>query len=1059
MNDAEPTEHYRFRVELVSRMIRDMVGPPDRNEIEVINDRPITKYAAGVLFPQNGHSVEEDASADQDVEDSHLRVDGAPDPAVTMANVRYPSSMGLTFAVDITVAGSIVVEVEAARYVAESTADRSAKRAVDGVEERWRREPLSLPPEPVVVTVAGSSRRRLVDGLELFVRARPADDQGITAVTVALINMNKTTGGPRDSAAFFQPRITVTTSEGTAPFVERTAPGTPDGDDELNSYHLLYRHAPTFATGHGCAVEWDHRPNAINDVVTTGRATRISTTFVPTYDLRLTDSNPDIDTTRLGMLHLAEAPDTEVMSALRALTTGYRKWIDDRRAQAEALTDPALRSIALGHFQQCDRACDRMESGVDLLADRAVMSAFRLANDAMAMQRARTDWLKSENRTGKPDKKMAVWRPFQIAFVLLSLRGIADKNSDDRNLADVLWFPTGGGKTEAYLGLIAFTVFLRRLRNPRDAGVTVLMRYTLRLLTAQQFERAALLICCMESLRKAQPSLLGPEISIGMWVGQDSTPNMLDSPNSKRLGAKQALAKLAKGDRVEKGNPVQLGSCPWCGRALDHRNHRIVGNRMVIACGSRGCEFGEGLPVHVVDQTIYDARPTMIIATADKFASIPWKPEVAQLFNRGTNESPPELIIQDELHLISGPLGTLAGLYETVVDLAADRPKIVASTATIRRAIRQGGALFDRSVQQFPPPGLDARDSYFSVETPPSRMATRRYVGLLAPATSQTTLLVRTYAALLHHAKAIDASEEVRDPYWTLLGYFNSLRLLAGAKLQLHDDVDKRLGLLAKSLQQPEREIIRPIELTSREPSSDIPLRLKEMTVSLPGDAIDIILATNMISVGMDVDRLGLMVVMGQPQSTSEYIQATSRVGRRHPGLVVTMFNSARSRDRSHYENFASYHSALYRQVEATSVTPFSARARDRGLHAVVVGLARLLIPEARPREAAASIAAFEATVRKICEQVLERVERVAGPTEREATENQIDKVITQWLKRAEDNSSLVYDDFNEPGNGLLVDAGRYDESDDELADTMPTLWSMRDVDVESKLYLDRGNR
>ncbi|WP_031168356.1 helicase-related protein [Streptosporangium roseum] len=1048
------SEHYEFRRELVRQIELDLVGPTERDNDETINDRPITKYAAGILFPQSEDSIEEESSIEEGVEGRRADLDTSPDPAVTMANVRYPSSMGMTFAVDTTVTDVIIVTIEAARYVSESTGERVRKRSTDDIDERWRRQAIPIEPRQLPISEPGQHWIDVSENLELFARVRSKDGRGVVAVTVALINTLKIPfGADRDTASFFQPRITVSSAIETSPFIERTAPGTPDGDEELNSYRLLYRHAPTFATGHGCAVEWEHTPNEINDATSTRATQWIRTTFVPTYDLRLADSNPKIDTRALGMLHLADAPDSEVLSALRGLTTGYRQWIEERRAEAVQLTEPDLQKIAMDHLKECVKACDRMDAGIGLLKG-PVMEAFRLANRAMAMQRGRTDWLKKGRPTPDPDESKGNWRPFQIAFILLSLSGVVDKNSDDRKIADVLWFPTGGGKTEAYLGLIAFTVFLRRLRDPRNGGgVTVLMRYTLRLLTVQQFERAALLMCCMEKLRRNDPSCLGPvEISIGMWVGQGSTPNKLDD-------AKTALQKLAKKEEVQEKNPVQLRSCPWCGQAMDYRNYVINLDRLTIACGTATCVFEDGLPVHVVDDTIYAARPTLIIATADKFASIPWKDQVAKLFNLTTDEPAPELIIQDELHLISGPLGTLAGLYETAVDLAADHPKVVASTATIRRAVRQGKALFDRKVSQFPPPGLDARDSYFSVEAPPKDKASRLYVGLMAPATSQTTLLVRSYASLLHHGKAMKGSDKVRDTYWTLLGYFNSLRLLAGAKLQVQDDITDRLGLLAKQLKQDEREVLWDIELTSREPSSAIPRHLQDMAKSLPDDAIDVILATNMISVGVDVDRLGLMVVMGQPQSTSEYIQATSRVGRSWPGLVVTLFNSARSRDRSHYENFTTYHSALYRQVEATSVTPFSARARDRGIHAVVIGLARLLIPEARPKHAASLIGDFEDRLRNICDTVLDRVEKIAGETERTATEKQIDEIIRQWVDRAENEPDLVYDDFKQPGKGLLMDAGRYDESNDEITDTMPTLWSLRDVDVESKLYLDRGLR
>jgi hypothetical protein len=1043
-------KHYAFRHELVNQLERDLIGPTDSSE-ETITDAPITKYAAGILFPQSADTIDDTQAWDEEPESGHAQ--DAPDPAVAMANVRYPSSMGLTFAVDVAVATEVLVEVQAARYVPlVAQEERRSRTSVAGTEP-WRRVSLKIAPQHVDVSAAAQRSIVLDEGLELFVRVRPPNPEGVSAVTLVLVNRLQAPGtvAGRDAQSFFQPRITVRANDDTSAFVERPPMGSSDSDAERRAYQLVYRHAPAFATGHGCAVEWEPVEVAINDVTTVPTVGWIRTTFVPTHDLRLADSNPAIDVTRLGMGRLATVSDDEVIASLRALTSGYRKWIDDRRAQVAHLASDGQRTTAKEHLARCVTACDRMDAGIALLADPIAMEAFRLANRTMAMQRARTEWLKaSDRRTTQPDETIGVWRPFQIAFLLLSLRGIIDRKSEDRDIADVLWFPTGGGKTEAYLGLIAFTTFLRRLRNHHGGGVTVLMRYTLRLLTVQQFERAALLMCCMEHLRKSAGDRLGTaEISIGMWVGRGSTPNKLDE-------AKRSLRKLAKGEEVQEENPVQIRSCCWCGTAMDHQAYTVLADRLVIACGNDDCDFADGLPVHVVDETIYEARPTLIIATADKFAGIPWKPEIGKLFNHYSAEPPPDLIIQDELHLISGPLGTLAGLYETVVDLVGDRPKVVASTATIRRAVHQGRALFDRDVEQFPPPGLDARDSYFSVETPPSGKASRLYVGLMAPATSQTSLMVRTYAALLHHAQAIEGNDVVRDAYWTLLGYFNSLRLLAGAKLQVQDDVNDRLDHLSGSLGHKRRDIGREIELTSREPSSAIPVHLRDMATPYP-EALGVILATNMISVGVDVDRLGLMVVMGQPQSTSEYIQATSRVGRRWPGLVVTLFNAARSRDRSHYENFTAYHAALYRQVEATSVTPFSSRARDRGLHATVVGLARLMIEVARPKDAAALIGDFEDELRDICDRILDRVQRVAGQAERDATAEQINEIILRWHDAATTDPTLVYGTYRQ--SGLLVDAARWDEYDDQMSQSFPTLWSLRDVDVESKIYLDRGNR
>ena len=222
------------------------------------------------------------------------------------------------------------------------------------------------------------------------------------------------------------------------------------------------------------------------------------------------------------------------------------------------------------------------------------------------------------------------------------------------------------------------------------------------------------------------------------------------------------------------------------------------------------------------------------------------------------------------------------------------------------------------------------------------------------------------------------------------------------------------------------------------------------MAISFPDPAaLDVILATNMISVGVDINRLGLMVVMGQPQSTSEYIQATSRVGRRYPGLVITLLNAAKSRDRSHYESFRDYHAALYRQVESTSVTPFSARARSRGLHAVLVALGRLTVPELRPNDGAARIADVLDRLEWIKKAILERVRRVA-PAEATSTAAELEQIIDRWALRAQAIPDLVYSNPRQPDKALLGDAGLAGE---DFQSTFPTLWSLRDVDLSSNLY------
>ncbi|MFE3162765.1 helicase-related protein [Streptomyces sp. NPDC059224] len=1073
------SEHYRVRDdELLVGLRRELLGPAtdaapdDRGEV-LTQDAPIDRYLTGVLYPRAADRAakerkDEDAAEQEGLDAAPLLTREDVEESGTAQEVgasgdRRPSSMGLTFAVRPTISRVIVISARAAVYEP-TDADgrlvpprRAEARTTASQREQWRRRELVLPDQHVDVTEPDPKKTiELTPEAALHVNVRPLDRVNNTVtVTVTLINTQKI--GERDlqdAFSLFQCGLTVRAADDSSAFVERPAPAAAH-DPEIATSRLLHRHAPTFVVGHGCAAEWDWTPQPIGMTETvTPAVPEVRSQFVPTVEVLLTDSNPEIDSSALSMLGLAEQSDAEVLAALEGLATGYEHWIARKSAEANALTGTVHEKPARDQVKACHEALDRIREGIGLLRIKPdLMRAFRLANRAMADQRARSKWVK-DGRVGAPTPAAGRWRPFQIAFLLLCLAGIDDPEHDDRQVSDLLWFPTGGGKTEAYLGLIALTSFLRRIRKGADGGgVTVLMRYTLRLLTLQQFERAAILLCAMEHMRRRTPELGHEEFSVGMWVGRSATPNTLTAAGMKLDELQRNLDK-----RLATENPVQMHACPWCGTRLDARNYEVDedAKRMHVRCPGVGCDFADGLPVHLIDEAVYDARPTLVIATVDKFASMPWRPATSALFNRDDptdGTPPPELIVQDELHLISGPLGTLTGLYETAVDALADRPKVIASTATIRRAADQGRHLFARKVRQFPPAGLDARDSWFAVETPREEKASRRYVGLLAPGTSQSTLLIRTYATLLHRTKQAKTEDEVRDAYWSLVGYFNSLRLLSAAELQVHDDVVAYLELLAEREGVEVRSVANYSELTSRVDASEIPTRLKRIEKRWPDDdAVDVLLATNMIAVGVDVDRLGLMAVMGQPQTTAEYIQATSRVGRAHPGLVAVMLNSTRSRDRSHYESFQHFHSALYREVESTSVTPFSARARDRGLHAVIVALARIMIPAARPNEGAGQVESYEDVLRGHIKSILlERVEAVT-PEESYAVSRAFDEFVEWWCEEADIHSGLLFEPQRGRRTPSLLKA--YDDESEDV-DAWSTLWSLRDVDAETALFME----
>ena len=669
----------------------------------------------------------------------------------------------------------------------------------------------------------------------------------------------------------------------------------------------------------------------------------------------------------------------------------------------------------------------------------------------------------------------------------MAAHSAVDGKAPDRSTVELIWFPTGGGKTEAYLGLAAFSIFMRRLAGPEDSGVQVLMRYTLRLLTAQQFQRASSLICAMEHLRRKCPEELGNNpFSIGIWLGGTTTPN-------RRVEATKKLQALKKNPKNAE-NAFILTHCPWCraqigpieypGRkprnAPEVLGYERQGKTVVFKCSDkRNCEFRGGLPVYVIDEDIYDFRPDLVIGTVDKFAMLTWRPEARALFGlskTGKQEfSPPGLIIQDELHLISGPLGSMVGLYEALIEeLCTDRrhewsvkPKIVSSTATIRRYADQIKALYARNdVALFPPPGLDAGDSFFarfSSKRDGSLDRGRKYIGVHAPGLgSMQTVQVRSFCSLLQ--APVEMSAESRDPWWTLLVFFNSLRELGTTLSLFQSDIQDYLRVVGNRTGKKFSELrrLRHIkELTGRLRSSEVPRAISDLETSCSsasgGTAVDVCLASNIIEVGIDIDRLSIMAVVGQPKTTSQYIQVTGRVGRRwqeRPGLVVTLYGASKPRDRSHFEQFRTYHSRLYAQVEPTSVTPFSPPVLDRALHAIMSGyvrqrgdVSRSDSPDPYP------------------EDLVEFIRRVIRRRIRSVDEEELSNFEEVFKRRKEEWERWQRTEWGTFGlpksNVLLRQAGAYVASDQKPF-SWPTPTSVRNVDAEceseiTSLYVRDG--
>ncbi|MEG4074408.1 DISARM system helicase DrmA [Microcoleus sp. Pol14C2] len=1272
------------RTELLLSLRQEILGPRQScYEVLPSNQEPRNEFITGVLIPRD--ASEEDAReiegeaetlgtgideyADDDSEEEVPVAASAPvlDPK------SLPRSMGISFIVRATDEHQpqIVFCATWARYKDEK--DPRGKQV-------FRRIPnCYLTPEPI--PVAEPLPIPEIDAVRISLRSvkRGENTYKVSIYLVnetCLIDSMEESGKRRfeTSDMIFQPQIRVVCAENTEllpfdsfePAAEVPEPGSLEEEDE--SLALIYREYQAYARGHLCAAVWQEidpeRPcqgeNPLRwidgEVVDSQYGEQqgqqfvkpdCRTEYVPCYPIQ----SPEIDwnleltgqTPELSTAQLAETWNhTAMREALQPLVDGYGVWISQQQARVNELDCKYLRA-GNRHLESCDRALLRMQEAIDLIVgNEEVRLAFCLANKAIDLQ---ASW-KGRGRDFR-------WRPFQLAFVLMNIPAIANPLHPDRRTCDLLAFATGGGKTEAYLGLAAFTMGLRRLRSQKDTngdrtgqGVSVISRYTLRLLTIQQFRRALGLITACEVLRvenlgKGRPVGWRPKncswkdsniwgttrFSAGLWVGGSVTPNALKDkfikPTKTYLpGAISALA----GKRGVEGEPGQILNCPCCGSILavpkdglgtkqeGHTIHLVmkgdVNTRLLPSqvipldemteapvfsvsnnstaegyitlsinfnlkastrvfsvklddwwknqvkphlidaelvafrisrsgyfkkayTGSQGAEnienfeiycpnpkcglnnekkWNEKVPLQfnsqyrgclldapnnfvwekpidafsqncyslkipisafTADDQIYSRIPSLLVATVDKFARLAFEPRAGSLFgniNRYCSREgyyranaavepktpqkqqkdvnpllPPDLILQDELHLIEGPLGSMVGLYETAVDTLCEQmcggkivsPKYIASTATVRQSQSQIQCLFDRSVFQFPPLSLSAADSFFA-RTPANvhpidtdansrHPSGRLYVGVCAPGKGAQTPLVRLYSSMLQsiwELRQAEYNDTDCDPFWTLVGYFNAIRELAGALTLYRQDIPERLRYVAGSREVTERELGEEVELSSRKDSTELPGLLTSLGQELP-EAKDIVLSTSMFGTGVDIDRLGLMIVNGQPKTTSSYIQATGRVGRSQGGLVITFFRASRPRDLDHYEFFTGYHRAIYRYVEPITVTPFAARARERGMGPVAVALLRQAreiqgVPVAPEWVAKTNASVMQnnrnsATELERINQVINRRSQIQLPIRR-PPEDQVDREVRggfdRWQTVAENENNLVYQEY-----------------------------------------------
>jgi len=1204
----------------VTELIKNVLGPRKGiyEELDNAKHKPIVEYICGILGPikdlDENEEVETSLAEKLDkkrVATSYQRVatsypdDEDDDDNAILKSVMHPSltpdkppsTMGISFNCESASEPTFSICITWAKYVPDALKDPIWKRNpkyvilndyadVDG-KKFFNSDGKEIPDNNDECELSFRSKIKKISPNKYF-------------VNFFLTNRIEVSVKELPSRyRIFQPQIRVVCNSDTK-IIPMNPKNVSEDDEEL---HFLYRKKPVFARGHMTSATWKEIdpeiaaaknpsldfPDCLNEpgfkwvdsecIPENERKQflepHVRTEFIPMYSVpapQIEWMGPKEDPPELLAETLSQSWDrTKLRAQLQPLITYYEEWNGKQK-----ISDPDFKEISDNIISQQKQALKRMNEGLDLLCgkegeaeneiNKNVRLAFCFANKALSTQ---YNWAHPEDVGGFK------YRPFQLAFILLSIESVILKDSKSRRICDLLWVPTAAGKTEAYLVLVAILMAYKRLEERKAGkphyGTKIISRYTLRMLTIQQFRRTLSLFTAAEFLRVYDlhgkkigwrpknfdgDSLIWGSVpfQVGLWVGAGVTPNRLERGN-KKTGA--LLALVPEKEHREKAEPAQIVNCPQCESILSvpktglepkkqHVLHLVVESNadkdkqkeieklatltyisfqisqikvtpirknyltvsiyfsrgdlesdqesinslwmeiqknlqqknitahiqstsvsrpgyfyrtyMIkdrlkkdkpkpydfdIFCPNPECKlhtdtdwigttvlgsvngskpnlpkketgkFGElelgknfliepptcfrnqdsscdriPIPALTVDDQLYKNVPTMIVSTVDKFARLPFEPKTGCLFGNlewyhlihgfyrksghdmddqdhpsptGTKDKrifrklendeipePPSLVIQDELHLIDGPLGSMVGLYETAVDMLSNvdglQIKYIASTATIRNGEEHVKTLFNRDLQIFPPKGLDVDDRFFIMEKPTTvfddTVAGRLYLGLSAPGKGGLTPIVRIWSQLAQTAFEEKDHPEI-DRFWTLTGYFNAVRELAGARALYRQDIIERIRELSTS---KTRELLEENshELSGRTPSEDLPSILDILNKS-GKEAADALFTTSMFGTGVDIPRLGLMLVNGQPKTTSSYIQSTGRVGRTKGALVVTFYRTSKPRDLSHYEFFNRNHVQLHRTVEAPTATPFSSSALERSVGPLLVSLLRNL--------------------------------------------------------------------------------------------------------------------
>ena len=1123
---------------LLDEIQKEILGPHEIDETFENTDHPKSRYLSGVLYPIQTPILEEDTN-NESIQIKSTE-ENAENEKISINVGTKPSSMGLSCKIPLT-QKLIQVTISYGRYILNSNDvekeedvvknddKKNAKKEKDKESKPvkqypdWKRVDHKVEPFSIDLTEL-EGRKELEPTMFFRYFINQNKNEEYVTLNVFLTNETKIREGEyiEDHNCIFQPKIRLTSPESTKIFLnisEITNKKIQESDPRDHTMLFLFRNFKHFAQGRNCAVEWN-----VNE--TDSKTDWVQTTFVPYYTTpEIKPREPSTEMKRLlNMENLSKVEDhKEYRNILRPISDSYEEWINELESKRASWENDESsinfknffisnhRNIPRNLTEDCRDALERIKIGIDKISnDPMIGESFRFANEVMHKNRMYLDWAKSNKEKisrgekiteDKPNFKSfdPQWRLFQIAFLLLNIESITNPTPENRSNVDLLWFPTGGGKTEAYYGIIAFTLAYRRIRgkDPKSIeeeldryGISIIMRYTYRLLALQQFQRAATLFCACEYVRlknSANKEKFGEQpFLVGFWVGHDTTPNSC-SEAEKLIKRKRLNPDM----NIEKTDPIQLLNCPWCGRKLNAFNYefkqpyssleKLNPKRIQIKCDKK-CFFGKigdserVLPVVFVDEDIRNLRPSLLIATVDKFAQISWnwrystffgnvsqyckehgyRPGNAPVenttdrcrhtgkkkFSNGQKEeipvvdigrklAPPELIIQDELHLITGPLGTLTGLYETAIDVLCTnnvtglKPKIIASTATTKKSDIQLKNLFNSNTTKiFPPQGFDFGESYFAKVLPISEEHPGKlHVGICSTSVSGFNVDNRIAACILRkirhilenkdkftfHDKVYTFTDQDLDPYYTLVSYYNTIKNLGAAIRMYEDTVPSYMGVISNTsenrfqtqnnAEKIDVKVLEKEELTGRVNAAKIPTILRNIEMKIGDEnVLDALLCTNILSVGVDVERLNVMVINGQPKSVSEYIQASGRIGRRDPGVVVVNYAYIRPRDLSYFENFIQFHSTYHKSVEPGTLTPFSSRARDRGLVGVFLALIRMnsRMLSDDPKMFDKNDSRVKQIVKEIEEQILARVNEI-DKQESDGTKKDIGELIKKW--------------------------------------------------------------